>query len=362
MKLNIGENIKRSRKQRDLTQDELAEIFGVSCQSVSRWEKGLCYPDMELVPNIAYFFEISVDSLMGINDTAEKNSVNEHLKKISDRRFRGRIEECIDIARKGVAEHPNSYTLLNKLMYALFLSGSDDADINDWQENQAKYDEEIVSLGERIIKYCPDDEIRLEATERLAFEHCEMGRKELGRRLYETLPTLSVCRETAIWWALEESEKLSHTRDLISKAYSLLSYGLYRLGHLVSDKDAIEVYKTDNEIEKLLYQGEALPDGWSKAKINYLIAKHYINLGEYDNAIDHLTLCAEAAKEFDNRPEEMKSSSLFLGEKTVRRSDFDTADSRSLCDIVRDSWLTDEEFDKIRGTKEFSQIIEFLNP
>lgn len=361
MKLNIGENIKRLRKQRDLTQEDLAEMLGVSCQSVSRWEKGLCYPDMELIPVISSLFEISADMLMGIDNIAEENKVNEYLKEFQVAVSQGRIEKAIDIARRGVAEHPNSYPLQNKLMYALFLSGSDDADIENWQDNQKKYDDEIVSLGERIIKYCPDREICLEATERLAFHYCETGRKELGRRLYETLPTLSVCRETAIWWALEESEKLSHTRDLISKAYSLLSNGLYRLGHLVSDKDAIEVYKTDNEIEKLLYQGEALPDGWSKAKINYLIAKHYINLGEYDNAIDHLTLCAEAAKEFDNRPEEMKSSSLFFGEKTVRRSDFDTADSRSLCDIVRDIWLTDTEFNEIRDTKGFSQIIEMLN-
>ncbi len=58
MKLNIGENIKRLRKQKDLTQEELAEILGVTCQSVSRWEKGLCYPDMELIPIISSLFDI----------------------------------------------------------------------------------------------------------------------------------------------------------------------------------------------------------------------------------------------------------------------------------------------------------------
>ncbi len=361
MKLNIGENIKRLRKQRDLTQEELAEILGVSCQSVSRWEKGLCYPDMELIPVISSLFEISADTLMGIDNIAEENSVNRYLKEFQIAVSQGEIEECIDIARKGVAEHPNSYPLLNKLMYALFLSGSDDANIENWQENQEKYDDEIVALGERIIKYCSDDEIRLEATERLAFAHCEMGRKELGRKLYETLPTLSVCRETAVWWALDEEEKLTHTRDLISKAYSLLSCGLYRLAHLVPDEDAIEVYKIDNQIEKLLYQGDRSPNTWSVAKINYLIAKHYMNLSKYDKAIEHIKLCCNGAKTFDTRPEEMKISSLFFGEKTVKRSDFDTADSRSLCDIVHDSWLTDKEFEGIREMKEFSQIIELLN-
>ncbi len=361
MKLNIGENIKRLRKQRDLTQEELAEILGVSCQSISRWEKGLCYPDMELIPIISSLFDISIDNLMGIDNIAEENSVNRYLKEFQIAVSQGKIEECIDIARKGVAEHPNSYPLLNKLMYALFLSGSDDANIENWQENQEKYDDEIVALGERIIKYCRDDEIRLEATERLAFAHCEMGRKELGRKLYETLPTLSVCRETAVWWALDEEEKLTHTRDLISKAYSHLSCGLYRLAHLVPDEDAIEVYKTDNQIEKLLYQGDRSPNTWSVAKINYLIAKHYMNLGKYDKAIEHIKLCVDGAKHFDNRPDEIKFSSLFVGEKTVKRSDFDTADSRTLSDIVRDSWLMEKEFDGVRDMKEFTQIVEILN-
>ena len=49
MKLRIGENIKFLRKAADITQETLAEMLGVSCQSVSRWELGTCYPDMELL-------------------------------------------------------------------------------------------------------------------------------------------------------------------------------------------------------------------------------------------------------------------------------------------------------------------------
>ena len=42
MKLRIGENIKFLRKAADITQETLAEMLGVSCQSVSRWELGAC--------------------------------------------------------------------------------------------------------------------------------------------------------------------------------------------------------------------------------------------------------------------------------------------------------------------------------
>lgn len=65
MKLAIGDNIKSLRKSKNITQENLAEMLGVSCQSVSRWELGTCYPDMELLPELARIFNISVDQLLG---------------------------------------------------------------------------------------------------------------------------------------------------------------------------------------------------------------------------------------------------------------------------------------------------------
>lgn len=75
------------------------------------------------------------------------------------------MTDCIRIARAGVKEFPNNYVLLNKLMYALFVAGSDDADIPDWKENMEKYKYEIIELGEKILSGCTDDEsgLRLRA-------------------------------------------------------------------------------------------------------------------------------------------------------------------------------------------------------
>ena len=64
MKLNLGENIRKHRRRLDMTQDELADRLGVSFQSVSRWENGTTYPDMELLPEIADLFSVTVDALM----------------------------------------------------------------------------------------------------------------------------------------------------------------------------------------------------------------------------------------------------------------------------------------------------------
>ena len=63
MKLTIGENIRNYRRKQDLTQEELAERLGVSYQSISRWENGATYPDIELLPAISKLLGITVDEL-----------------------------------------------------------------------------------------------------------------------------------------------------------------------------------------------------------------------------------------------------------------------------------------------------------
>ncbi len=79
MKLHIGENIRKFRKNMNLTQEQLAERLGASVQSVSRWESGGGYPDMELLPELARVFGVSVDELLGYGNR-EKPDENEMLQ------------------------------------------------------------------------------------------------------------------------------------------------------------------------------------------------------------------------------------------------------------------------------------------
>ena len=63
MPLNIGKRIKALRKNKNITQDELAEVLNISPQSVSKWETGNSIPDVELLPIIARYFGITMDEL-----------------------------------------------------------------------------------------------------------------------------------------------------------------------------------------------------------------------------------------------------------------------------------------------------------
>ena len=71
----FSEILKALRKDRQLTQEQLAEVFKVSPQAISRWENSTSYPDITQLPNIAAFFEITVDELLGIKKTVKRQKM-----------------------------------------------------------------------------------------------------------------------------------------------------------------------------------------------------------------------------------------------------------------------------------------------
>ena len=78
--IKLHEQIAFLRKQRGLTQEQLANALGVTNQSVSKWESGQCCPDIQLLPNIAELFDVSVDELLGCNSAKGLGDICLNLK------------------------------------------------------------------------------------------------------------------------------------------------------------------------------------------------------------------------------------------------------------------------------------------
>ena len=80
MNIYFGENLRNLRRGRNLTQENLADVFGVSFQTVSKWERGDSYPDITMLPEIADFFKVTTDELLGVNRAEKEKEITEKLQ------------------------------------------------------------------------------------------------------------------------------------------------------------------------------------------------------------------------------------------------------------------------------------------
>ena len=120
MKLLLNENIRNYRKKMSLTQEQLAEAMGVSVATVSKWESGSVSPDIEMLAELAEFFQTSVDVLIGYQ--WEKRSADqcvEHIKKLCNERA---YEEAIKESKKALQKYPNQFKVVYECADTLFAS------------------------------------------------------------------------------------------------------------------------------------------------------------------------------------------------------------------------------------------------
>ena len=67
MKMTIGANIKRLRIAKNITQEQLSQAMNVTCAAVSKWERSETFPDITMLQPLAYYFDVTLDELMGYN-------------------------------------------------------------------------------------------------------------------------------------------------------------------------------------------------------------------------------------------------------------------------------------------------------
>lgn len=96
MKLNIAEQIQTYRKELGLTQEQLAEQLGVTNQAVSKWETEQSYPDIQLLPQLAELFHVTLDQLFGCGTAAPAAPVQEGLPWEDD----GDLRAVVFVGRK----------------------------------------------------------------------------------------------------------------------------------------------------------------------------------------------------------------------------------------------------------------------
>lgn len=108
--INIAKVLVSKRKEKGVTQDELAHYMGVSKASVSKWETAQSYPDITFLPQLASYFNISIDDLMGYEPQMEKGDIKRLYHRLSEdfssKPFDEVLAHCREIIKKYFACFP----------------------------------------------------------------------------------------------------------------------------------------------------------------------------------------------------------------------------------------------------------------
>ena len=109
MKTMLAENIRAFRKERSLTQEQLAEALGVTAGAVYKWEAKLSIPELELIVEMADFFDVSVDVLLGYE--MKDNRLEATVRRLREYR-RQKDRTGLEEAEKALKKYPHSFEIL----------------------------------------------------------------------------------------------------------------------------------------------------------------------------------------------------------------------------------------------------------
>lgn len=207
--LKFNERLKKLRKQKDITQEQLAEYMGVSPQAVSRWETGATCPDISALPSLAELFGITIDELLGVDEKEKRREINAIIADAEKKIDQNNTEEPILTLRAALNKYPNNDRLLCCLMYALYVASED-------EELCKEYDAEIVSIAYRIQQYSTDNNCRNEAKAWLFRHYCDTNRKSEALQIADGMPRIETCLERCLYWALEGNDRLGYLKERIS--------------------------------------------------------------------------------------------------------------------------------------------------
>lgn len=357
--MDIGLKIKKLRKERGITQEQLAQYLNISSQAVSKWENGTAMPDITLIPALVSVFEISADVLLGI----EIEGTNER-EKAYEEEYRtlcknGDVWGRCALMRKALAEFPRNYGFMDRLARSLFYCMTNNEVFN-----------ELVALCNRIINTCRDTEFVCSARETLARAYAKHGDKENAMKYALSLPYAEYSREYALEWALDGEKQYENIqRNAFDQMLDMTARFMGRtgpnggglstdMGKDLTPEQKIKIYQTVIDIFKVIFPDENyLIVNGRIAECHRLIARVYATENDKENAMKHLYLAEKHGDKFDEEiGKNLPYTSVFFdrltfhGNGIIRHVDSSEA-SRTLRKLQR--W---DCFNFMRGSEEFKEF------
>lgn len=272
MEMTIGANIKRLRTAKNITQEQLSVAMNVTCAAVSKWERGETYPDITLLQPLSYFFEVTLDELMGYDQKKVQADID---KTIALYRKHWKDSKGREIIAKAYHDYPNDYWVMHYYMWNI---GGDMAD-ND-PAVLLEHKDEFLSICGKILDGCTEDALRLGAWNmRAKILHAE-GKTDEALRIYQT--------KFADWYTTSGQK----TEQLFAKDteeyYFHVRKNMYELGDFAADKLGRTVFFDPSrplaeKAERAILYGDLMLNAYRETKEAFFLMLAESFLGRMEN-------------------------------------------------------------------------------
>lgn len=165
--IRIGTVITAKRKEKGVTQEELAKHLGVSKPAVSKWESGQSYPDIMLLPLLAAYFDISIDDLIGYEPQMNLGEVRKLYRRLADAFAKKPFDEVYEEIEQYLKKYFSCWQLQIQmgllLINHLNLAGSPD--------RITQITTKVLELFQRVAKDCEDVNLAKQALQYQALSY-----------------------------------------------------------------------------------------------------------------------------------------------------------------------------------------------
>lgn len=170
--LNFSENLVKLRHEKKITQEQVADFIGITKASVSKWETKQSMPDILLLPELAAFFNVTIDQLLGYEPQLSKEQIQRIYQELSADFTQRPFAETIAKSRELVKKYYSCYPLLFQIS-VLWLNHFMLAEKKEWQKEILQ---DICNLFDRILCGCKDRNLCSDAAILQAAAQLQLGK------------------------------------------------------------------------------------------------------------------------------------------------------------------------------------------
>lgn len=344
MNLNLSKNIRKYRRDLSLSQEQLAERLGVSPQTVSKWERDECMPDITLLPRIAGFFHITVDTLLGVNLLKEEEEVESIIAKCAEADCHYRGNEIAALCEEGLKKYPNNFKLMAWQAYIL-------------QRDEPK---RAIEISDYLLANCTDSGLRRWTESNRCYALFNAGEKEKAIAAARELPCYYDTREDVLRSFLRGDELLTHVQDdiILKLAYEFW-FSIRKIGDSCTPDERIALYQKSNAVYDAIYETEDLAFKLTRKLRNYQgMAEVSLKEGRIEDALGYLREAADCAVRHDALPGVVESEALLFRAHPYDRRNEGFPNMRAA--LLRDLETEDEFYADLRENAGFREILSLL--